>query len=370
LSSDSVSWGVSETNSWVGSVSQSWNRDVNGVLVWIEENLIQNWIVFLSGDENIPVQDWDSLQRKKDVYNIPEINDINSDILLQEKILVASWSSSENSSWVSENIGNSWSSSENGYNSGYISYDGEVYQEITSNNDLLNTRLFTSKEFDSEIWLYYYNARYYSPELWRFISRDPIDIADDVNLYAYVGNNPVNFSDPSGLASKQILGKGISWTLVWTTFSWFGVLSIFNNDFYYWDEFLWNSLIWAKEVKYYNWSDYVKSLKNTKDYKNLLEWINENIKKGNKSFTWFWSSSDTLTILTLWHYNYTVNSKVNNWYYDVNIQITDIYDFNKEKEDWSMLNRYLNKMHDANTYWILTPFKTEININEKLPLWD
>jgi len=52
--------------------------------------------------------------------------------------------------------------------------------------------------------LYYYNARYYSPDLGRFISRDPIDIADDVNLYAYVGNNPVNFSDPSGLSIKKL----------------------------------------------------------------------------------------------------------------------------------------------------------------------
>jgi len=38
-----------------------------------------------------------------------------------------------------------------------------------------NTRLFTEREFDKEIWLYYYRARYYSAELWRFISRDRID---------------------------------------------------------------------------------------------------------------------------------------------------------------------------------------------------
>jgi hypothetical protein len=38
-------------------------------------------------------------------------------------------------------------------------------------------------------------ARYYDAELWRFISRDPIWQLDDVNLYAYVGNNPVMFVD-------------------------------------------------------------------------------------------------------------------------------------------------------------------------------
>ena len=62
-----------------------------------------------------------------------------------------------------------------------------------------NTRLFTWREYDSEIGLYYYRARYYSSELGRFISRDPIGQIDDINLYSYVGNNSVMFVDPSGL---------------------------------------------------------------------------------------------------------------------------------------------------------------------------
>lgn len=37
-----------------------------------------------------------------------------------------------------------------------------------------------------EIWLYYYRARYYLAELGRFISRDPIGVRDNVNLYGYV----------------------------------------------------------------------------------------------------------------------------------------------------------------------------------------
>jgi len=67
-----------------------------------------------------------------------------------------------------------------------------------------NTRLFTWREYDAELKLYYNRARYYSPDLGRFISRDPIDIADDINLYAYVGNNSVNFVDLMGL-EKQLL---------------------------------------------------------------------------------------------------------------------------------------------------------------------
>jgi RHS repeat-associated protein len=57
--------------------------------------------------------------------------------------------------------------------------------------------------------LYYYRARYYSSELQRFISEDPIRFdGGDVNFYAYVGNNPVNFVDPLGLFG--ITGPGFS----------------------------------------------------------------------------------------------------------------------------------------------------------------
>ncbi|MGE0254355.1 MAG: RHS repeat-associated core domain-containing protein [Alphaproteobacteria bacterium] len=46
--------------------------------------------------------------------------------------------------------------------------------------------------------LYYYRARMYSPTLGRFLQPDPIGLAGGPNLYAYVGNDPVNLVDPSG----------------------------------------------------------------------------------------------------------------------------------------------------------------------------
>jgi RHS repeat-associated protein len=49
--------------------------------------------------------------------------------------------------------------------------------------------------------LFYMRARFYDPEVGRFINKDPIGFAGgDFNLYAYVQNDPINFIDPLGLA--------------------------------------------------------------------------------------------------------------------------------------------------------------------------
>ncbi len=76
---------------------------------------------------------------------------------------------------------------------------GSFGEEISSSGNSENFLKYTGREHDAEIGLYYYRARYYDPEVGRFLNEDPIGFEAGVNFYAYVGNNPVNYSDPDGL---------------------------------------------------------------------------------------------------------------------------------------------------------------------------
>lgn len=81
----------------------------------------------------------------------------------------------------------------------HLTYDsfGNLVQQT---NPTANTRYqFTGREFDEATGLYYYRARYYDSKIGRFISEDPIGFGGgDTNLYGYVGNSPIQFTDPLG----------------------------------------------------------------------------------------------------------------------------------------------------------------------------
>ena len=80
---------------------------------------------------------------------------------------------------------------------GEMAYD--AFGAIAANTTAISTPYaFTGREFDQVSGLYYYRARYYDPEIGRFIQEDPVSFVSGINLYAYVGNNPISFVDPNG----------------------------------------------------------------------------------------------------------------------------------------------------------------------------
>ena len=57
---------------------------------------------------------------------------------------------------------------------------------------------YTGRENDTN-GLYFYRARYYDPQIGRFISEDPIRFSGGINFYAYVLDDPIGKRDPNGL---------------------------------------------------------------------------------------------------------------------------------------------------------------------------
>lgn len=70
----------------------------------------------------------------------------------------------------------------------------------------VNKYRFSSKEFQENSGLYYYGYRSYDPSLQRWLNRDPLGEAGGINLYGFVGNDPINLIDDSGLSA---IGKTV-----------------------------------------------------------------------------------------------------------------------------------------------------------------
>ena len=90
-------------------------------------------------------------------------------------------------------------------------YDSFGNVAVTTQGSISQPYAFTGREYDAETGMYFYRARYYDPKAGRFVTKDPVGFAGgDVNLYGYVGSNPIMYTDPSGLESYQCrkaLGK-------------------------------------------------------------------------------------------------------------------------------------------------------------------
>jgi RHS repeat-associated protein len=92
-----------------------------------------------------------------------------------------------------------------------VSYRYDPYGAVTitrnsqeqSSDPLGNPWMYTARFTDEETGLYFYRARYYSPDTGRFLQRDPIGYVDGLNLYVYAKGAPGNHVDPLGLKSQR-----------------------------------------------------------------------------------------------------------------------------------------------------------------------
>ncbi|HSS18625.1 MAG TPA: RHS repeat-associated core domain-containing protein [Pyrinomonadaceae bacterium] len=74
------------------------------------------------------------------------------------------------------------------------------YDSFGNSNGSSRTRYtYTGRERDPDTGLLHYRARFYDPQIGRFISEDPIGLAGGINQYGYVSGSPLNATDPSGL---------------------------------------------------------------------------------------------------------------------------------------------------------------------------
>jgi RHS repeat-associated protein len=87
----------------------------------------------------------------------------------------------------------------------YIEYlpFGEVMVQQSTNNIFENVYKFNAKELDESTGYSYYGARYYDPAISIFLSVDPLaEQFPNYNPYTYTMNNPVNLTDPPGMAPE------------------------------------------------------------------------------------------------------------------------------------------------------------------------
>lgn len=86
----------------------------------------------------------------------------------------------------------------------HIKYDsyGKVIEQADPSNE--PRYLFTGRELDTELKLYYLRTRYYDASLGQLISEDSLGFIDGVNMRTYARNRPVSLADPFGTLPSSL----------------------------------------------------------------------------------------------------------------------------------------------------------------------
>src|SRR5579884_1117106 len=98
-------------------------------------------------------------------------------------------------------------------------YDYDPYGVIlnTGTNLVTNPFQYEGGYFESSTGLVKFGTRYYNPQLGRWTQQDPVGGSlgdpDSLNRYLYVGNDPVNETDPSGRYSQYCIGS-VAWNVI------------------------------------------------------------------------------------------------------------------------------------------------------------
>ncbi|RYZ05672.1 MAG: RHS repeat-associated core domain-containing protein, partial [Myxococcales bacterium] len=94
----------------------------------------------------------------------------------------------------------------------YHPYGSTAFHTADGSADVSAKRYrYTGKEKDDETGLYYHGARYYAPWLGRWTAADPAGLSGGLNLFAYVGGNPINLQDPDGRKPRSWGERAALW---------------------------------------------------------------------------------------------------------------------------------------------------------------
>ena len=96
----------------------------------------------------------------------------------------------------------------------HIGTSGVPHPVVADGSRYGNPFLWTGQRYDGSVGLYHFLFRSYSPNLGRWLQRDPLGYVDGANLYEYVGSSPLSWIDPEGLKKKKKKCKRGGWSIL------------------------------------------------------------------------------------------------------------------------------------------------------------